>query len=87
VGECAGLDDTGDRRVMALVPFFSGLPPNVTAGLRVESVGEGNSLMSADVKLRQLKATLCSVLRRFGQVVIGVANKEDRLLVLSMVSQ
>ena len=66
-GECGGLGQAGDLRYLALVPFYGGLPPNVTGG-RVDSSGEGNSLLDRDTKVRQLAATLCSALRHFGQV-------------------
>ena len=31
---------------LAIVPFYGGRPPNVTADLKVKSLGQGNSLVS-----------------------------------------
>jgi hypothetical protein len=70
---------------LGLVPFYSGLPPNVTSDFKVGSVGEGNSLADRHTKAQQLAATLCSLLRYFGQAVVAVANKADRRLVRNMV--
>ncbi len=51
LGECAnltGLDRVRDREpYLALVPFFGGLPPNVTKDLKVKSLGQGNSLVGS----------------------------------------
>ena len=32
---------------LAMIPFYGGLPPNVTDGLLVKSIGQGNSLVSS----------------------------------------
>jgi hypothetical protein len=44
-GECSNLDISATRDYLAIVPFFGGLPPNVTANLAVKSLGQGNSLV------------------------------------------
>ena len=59
-GECDGLSASlsrpagpsprGSREYAALVPFFGGLPPDVTADLAVKSIGQGNSLVDASTK-------------------------------------
>ena len=71
-GECAKLSpSTFSRRgYIGLVPFYSGLPPNVTAGLHVKSIGQGNSLVKEEVKLDWLMATTCSMLKYFGEVCV-----------------
>ena len=52
-GECltSNLTDPSLRRkhdddYIAFVPFYGGLPPNVTADFAVRSIGQGNSLVS-----------------------------------------
>lgn len=71
---------------LALIPFYGGLPPNVTAGNMVKSIGQGNSLVNAETKALQAMAALCSMVKYFGQIVIGVANIDDRTLMLKEVS-
>lgn len=71
---------------LALIPFYGGLPPNVTAGNLVKSIGQGNSLVNAETKAIQTMAALCSTVKYFGQVVIGVSNFDDRMLMIKMVS-
>ena len=64
---------------IALVPFYGGLPPNISAGaFQTDSLGQGNSRVSLEVKAHQAMATVCSCLRYFGHVFIGVARTEDR---------
>ena len=69
-GECSKLSPSAFSRrgYVGLVPFYSGLPPNVTAGLHVKSIGQGNSLVKEEVKLDWLMATTCSMLKYFGEV-------------------
>eukprot|EP01036_Dinobryon_divergens_P031463 gene31463-40863_t len=67
----AGLSPRGSREYVALVPFFGGLPPDVTADLAVKSIGQGNSLVDSSTKALQAMATVCSCLRYFGRVVVG----------------
>ena len=71
---------TGNRgEFLALVPFYGGLPPNTSAGaFLTDSLGQGNSRVSLEVKAHQAMATVCSCLRYFGHVVVGVARSEDR---------
>lgn len=76
-GECQDFLASGDQQFIAFIPFYGGLPPNVTSDLKVRSVGEGNSLMDKEVKGLQLLATLCSALKLAGQAVIAVANTAD----------
>jgi hypothetical protein len=85
-GECVGLKPSDDSRYFALVPFYGGLPPNVTKDLSVKSIGQGNSLVDASTKALQAMATTCSCLKYYGRVVIGVARIEDRRIIEKMVS-
>ena len=45
-GECGSLKIRSSQEYLALIPFFGGRPPNVTANLKVASLGQGNSLVS-----------------------------------------
>jgi hypothetical protein len=45
-GECGGLKIRPSQEYLAIIPFFGGRPPNVTAELKVHSLGQGNSLVS-----------------------------------------
>ena len=68
----------GNGEYLGLVPFYGGLPPEVTADFsKVRSIGQGNSLVPPSVKVLQCLATVCSALKYFGHVVVGVARKED----------
>merc|ERR1711871_39130 len=63
---------------LALVPFYGGLPPAVTSDFsKVNSIGQGNSLVDASIKVLQCMATVCSCLRYFGHVIIGVSRQSD----------
>ncbi len=44
-GECEGLQVSRTKEYMALVPFYGGLPPGVNANRKVESIGQGISLV------------------------------------------
>lgn len=44
-GECGNLTISPVHNAVAFIPFYGGLPPNVTKDLRVGSVGQGNSLV------------------------------------------
>lgn len=50
-GECGNLIGInkykGGNSSFSLIPFFGGLPPNVTADFQVKSLGQGNSLVSS----------------------------------------
>lgn len=46
-GECSRLKVNRNRQYIALIPFYGGLPPNVTKDLSVKSIGQGNSLVSS----------------------------------------
>jgi hypothetical protein len=48
-GECGNLQPSSATQYAAFVPFFGGLPPNVTKDLSVKSIGQGNSLVSQAV--------------------------------------
>lgn len=85
-GECSNLDlKSSSYEAVGLVPFYGGRPPNVTEDLTVKSLGQGNSLVDASTKALQCLATVCSLLKYFGHVVVGVARREDRLLIESLV--
>lgn len=85
-GECDGLKIPKNRDMMAFIPFYGGRPPNVTKDLSVKSIGQGNSLVDASVKVLQASATLCSCLKYYGRAFIGVARSEDLKIVLETVS-
>lgn len=70
-GECEGLQISKSTEYFALVPFYGGLPPDVTTDLSVKSIGQGNSLVDASTKVLQTMATICSCLKYFGRVVVG----------------
>lgn len=100
-GECMGLWDkdfnnepgylepmvpSKSTEFLALLPFYGGLPPNVTDDKLVKSLGQGNSLVNAHTKGLQAMASVCSLIRYFGHVIIGVARDDDHALMQSMVS-
>jgi hypothetical protein len=82
----AGYQASLATEFVAMIPFYGGLPPNVTAGNLVRSIGQGNSLVNAETKALQAMAALCSIVKYFGQTIIGVANLADRTLMLKEVS-
>lgn len=45
LGECDNLVINPTREYLALIPFYGGLPPNIGADLKVNSIGQGNSLV------------------------------------------
>lgn len=45
-GECDRINISESREFLAIIPFYGGLPPNVTSDLSVKSIGQGNSLVS-----------------------------------------
>lgn len=88
-GECGkNLSISNTTEFLSLIPFYGGLPPNVTADFSaVKSLGQGNSLVDASTKVLQLFAAVCSCLRYFGRVTIGTARPEDRTLVENMLAK
>lgn len=84
-GECSTLQVSKSKEYMALIPFYGGLPPGVTADFKVSSIGQGNSLLDASTKALMAMATICSCLKYFGHVTVGVARLEDRILINDMV--
>eukprot|EP01032_Pedospumella_encystans_P012089 gene12089-14008_t len=86
-GECDNLVINKSKDYVAFVPFFGGRPPGVTKDLAVKSIGQGNSLVDSYTKALQTMATVCSCLKYYGYVVIGVARDEDRILVNDMLHQ
>ena len=87
-GECEHLNMTSSREYLSLIPFYGGLPPEVTADYsQVKSIGQGNSLVTPQIKVLQCMATLCSTLRYFGQAVIGVTRDDDRELITSTLAR
>ena len=82
-GECDNLKVRPTSEFMALIPFFGGLPPGVTKDFsKVQSIGQGNSLVNASTKAMQCMATLCSTLKYYGHAVIAVVRDSDRELML-----
>jgi hypothetical protein len=85
-GECGDLKIRPTNEYIALIPFFGGLPPGVTADFsKVKSIGQGNSLVNASTKALQCMATLCSTLKYYGHAVIGVVRDSDRELMLETI--
>jgi hypothetical protein len=87
-GECGSdlrINDVSNS--IGLVPFYGGLPPNVTKDLSVKSLGQGNSLVSAPIKAMQALATVCSLLKYFGRVVIGTARTQDYQLINDLLNK
>ena len=76
----------GDRaEYLTLVPFYGGLPPAVTQDYsKVNSIGQGNSLVDASIKVLQCMASVCSCLRYFGHVIVGVSRDSDLKLLNEM---
>ena len=72
--------------IIVLIPFYSGRPPQVTSDLKVESIGQGNSLVNSTIKALQCLTTACSTLKYFDFSVIGVTNLRDKLLIEQTVS-
>lgn len=86
-GECSNLTISATQEYLALIPFYGGLPPDVTADYsKVQSIGQGNSLVDPSIKVKQCMATLCSCLRYFGHAVIAVARADDRELIAKMLN-
>ena len=81
-GECVDrLAISNTTEYVALIPFYGGLPPNVTDDFsQVKSLGQGNSLVDASTKVLQCMATVCSCLNYFGHVVVGVTRQADLIL-------
>eukprot|EP01036_Dinobryon_divergens_P029394 gene29394-38483_t len=86
-GECAaviagkGSIPSTELDSLAIIPFYGGLPPNGTAHSS-DSLGQGNSKVDANTKALQCLATICSCLRYFGHVIVGVSRTSDRLLLV-----
>lgn len=53
----------------------------------MKSIGQGNSLVPPSIKVLQCMATVCSALKYYGHVVIGVARKEDMDLLQSTLAK
>lgn len=79
--ECANLSVTSVSSIssyVSFIPFYGGRPPDVDKDLKVRSIGQGNSLVSASTKAMQCAASVCSTLKYFGgKTVIGVSNDRD----------
>lgn len=86
-GECSNFHANYSSEYISLIPFYGGFPPNVTAEFKVKSIGQGNSLMDIKIKALQCMATVCSCLRYFGRVVIGVSREEDKEIITQMIAE
>eukprot|EP01041_Mallomonas_annulata_P009745 gene9745-20268_t len=86
-GECKISSKSNRTDFIAFIPFYGGLPPNVTENFIVKSIGQGNSLMDPTTKGLQCLATVCSCLKYFGRVVIGVSSESDKLLMMKMINE
>ena len=47
-GECTTIDKIVSNNYIAIIPFYGGLPPNVTSSYTVKSIGQGNSLVTSN---------------------------------------
>ena len=63
---------------VALVPFWG--------GSKEQSGGNSHSNAKRDTKIQQLAGTVCSAMKPFGRVVVGVCNARDRDSVLNSLS-
>lgn len=84
-------NDNGDNvnniyNTIAIIPFYSGRPPQVTADLKVESIGQGNSLVNSTIKALQCLITTCSTLQYFQSAIIAVGTPHDKILIEKTVS-
>lgn len=88
-GECVyNLSISSTTEYIAFIPFYGGLPPNVTEDFsKVQSLGQGNSLVDASTKALQCMSTVCSCLKYFGHIVIGVARPQDLVLIESLLDK
>ena len=69
-GECGSLVVNEDPRFMAFIPFFGGRPPGVQGAadnpnLKVHSIGQGNSLVKAEIKAMQTMVISKKTLHNF----------------------
>lgn len=71
---------------LAVIPCYGGRPPQVTSDLKVESIGQGNSLVNSSIKALQCLSTTCSTLRYFNTSIIAVATLRDKQLIEQTVS-
>lgn len=85
-GECVNLQVSDAENTIAFIPFFGGRPPGVTASLQVKSIGQGNSLVGPEIKAMLTMSTICSCLKYFGQVVIGVSRDQDATLINNQIT-
>jgi len=86
-GECSKeeFQQIHNADYVALIPYYGGLPPNITSSMKVKSNGKGNSLVNDSIKSLQCMATVCSCLKYFGNVIIGVSNINDKNKINQMV--
>ena len=86
--ECSTIEYVTDNSIqyLSILPFYGGLPPNTSANLKVNSIGEGNSIVNRTVKTWQCMATVCSLLKYYNHVVIGVASGLDEEIIRHNVS-
>ena len=86
LSQCTNLTISNSTNVISLVPFYGGRPPDVDKALKVQSIGQGNSLVGASIKAMQCMATVCSALKHFGgRAVIGITNDQDRRVLTNTV--
>lgn len=89
-GECShkNIYDFGSKNNghIAIIPFFGGLPPARNASDEKGTLGQGNSVVSAEIKATQCIAAICSTLRYVGHVFVGTSRQIDRELLTSLLS-
>lgn len=89
-GECSHLDinNFGSKNMghVAMIPFYGGKPPARNASDEIGTLGQGNSVVSAETKATQCIAAICSSLKYFGHVVVGTSRSVDRVLLTDMLA-
>lgn len=84
-GECDDLmsHPVASNSFLALVPFYGGMPPSATKTIDggIPTNGEGHSKTSPLLKAYATMATVCSCLKYFGRVVIGLTSDSDENLI------
>ena len=84
-GECDELRSypVASDEYMVLIPFYGGLPPSVSKTIEdgIPTNGEGHSKMTPLLKAYSTMATVCSCLKYFGRIVVGVTSDSDSNLI------
>lgn len=80
-GECDDITahPVASNEYLALIPFYGGMPPSASKTIEngIPTNGEGHSKISPLLKAYTCMATICSCLKYFGRVVVGVTSDND----------